>query len=64
LIVLGGERHANQVRQAPRLHLFHDPGAVDLDGSGADIELRRDPLVGIADHEAIEHLALARRKPV
>ena len=38
LIVLGGERHANQVRQAPGLHLFHDPGAMDLDGPGADIE--------------------------
>ncbi len=57
-----GQGHAHQVGQAVGLHLFQDPGPIDLDGAGADSQAERDHLVGLAHDQLVEHLALARGK--
>ena len=45
------QRHAHQIRQAARLHLVHEIGAINLDGARADAEIEGDLLVGAAGHQ-------------
>ena len=51
-----GKSHADQVGEAPRLHLGHDVRAIDLDGARADAELMCDDFVGVSGNEALKHL--------
>src|SRR5262249_16581443 len=51
--------HADQVRQALRLQLLDNVGAVQLDGSKADAELAGDDLVGLARGDQLKDLAFA-----
>ena len=43
-------------------HLGHQIGAVDFDGARADAEIEGDGLVGVAGHQAFQHLPLAVRQ--
>ena len=53
----GDQSHAHEVGQAGRLHLRHQIGPVDLDGSRADAEIEGDDLVRLTGDQPIEHLA-------
>src|SRR3977135_1997011 len=54
------QSHPHQVREACGLHLRHHVGAVDFDGSRTDVVIEGDRLVGMARHEAPQHLAPPR----
>jgi hypothetical protein len=54
--------HANQVRQASRLQLLDNVGAMQLNGAKADAEMAGDDLVGLARGHQLEDLTFARRQ--
>ncbi len=47
--------HADQVRQASRLQLLDNVGAVQLDGAKADAEMASDNLIGLARGHQLEY---------
>src|SRR5882757_8815582 len=51
---------ADQIRSVPGAELFHNAGAMNLDGSRADSQLPGDFLVGGAIHETAQNILLAR----
>src|SRR5208282_3785338 len=52
-------RHADQVRQAPRLQLLDNVSAMQLDGAKADAEMAGDDLVRLARRDQLEYVAFA-----
>src|SRR5215813_2891974 len=52
--------HADQVRQASRLQLLDNVGAVQLDGSKANAEMAGDNLVGLSRGDQLKDLTFAR----
>jgi hypothetical protein len=55
-------RHVDQLRHGLRIHLFHDPGAVDLNGALADAELARNDFIRCPFRHEVENLPFASRK--
>src|SRR5437773_7373387 len=54
--------NAHQFRERPGLHLVHDAGPVDFDGTRTDIERAANFLAGLARHHALHHFTFARRQ--
>src|SRR5690348_854594 len=52
-------RHADQVRQASRLQLLDNVGAMQLDGSKANAKMAGDSLVGLARRDQLKDLPFA-----
>src|SRR6266850_3603741 len=52
----------HQIREASRLHLFHQMGAMDFDSARRDIEFIGNDLIGPAGDKVFQYLALAGRQ--
>ena len=57
-----GQHDAHEVGGVLGAELFHDAGAMHLDGAGRDAELAAGLLVGLAVGDELQHFALARRE--